>query len=188
MFEQLLAERGLDLKDQQQFEAALAEVDRVHDRIAGEFGIGAENTIVDQTTDTERSQTQEQAKEQAEHDRAREAAEAEAEAMRVVTSRTQAAKADLARLAAPVNDADARRYVAAVEDRLTPDELARLRRGDVTVLEGVGTREDQLSVAREYLKADGHSPEALRQVTRELHQEREVAHRESGHDEGLDHA
>lgn len=182
------AERGLDLKDQQQFEAALAEVDRVHDRIAAEFGIGAENTIVDQAADTERGQTQEQAQEQAEHDRAREAAEAETAAARVASRSAHAAKADLARLAAPVNEADARRYVAAVEDRLTPDELARLRRGDVTVLEGVGTREDQLSVAREYLKADGHSPEALRQVTRDLHQEREVAHRESGHDEGLDHA
>ena len=177
-------ERGLDLKDQQQFEAALAEVDRVHDRIAAEFGIGVENTVIDQGTDTESHRTQAQA----DDDRAREAAEAEAEAARVDTRSTHAARADLARLAAPANEADARRYVAAVEDRLTPDELARLRRGDVTVLEGVGTREDQLSVAREYLKAEGHSPEALRQVTRELHHEREIAHRESGHDEGLDHA
>ena len=40
--------RGFDLKDQQQFEAALAEVDRVHDRIGDEFGIGPETTVAHQ--------------------------------------------------------------------------------------------------------------------------------------------
>ena len=89
---------------------------------------------------------------------------------------------------AMVDAADALRYRAAVEERLTPDEIARLRRGDVAVLEGVGSRDDQLSVAREYLKAEGHSPEALRQVTRELHEAREIAHAQRGHEEGIDHA
>ena len=56
------------------------------------------------------------------------------------------------------------------------------------VLEGVGSREEQLSVAREYLKAEGHSPEALRHVTRELHEAREIAQSQRGHDEGIDHA
>lgn len=174
-------ERGLDLKDQRQFEVALAEVDRLHDRIADEFGIGAEAADAGERTDTA-------AANQAADDHAREAAEVRNAAERVDTRSGHAAKADLARLAAPVDEAGAQRYRAAVEERLTPDEIARLRRGDVAVLEGVGSREDQLSVAREYLKAEGHSPEALRQVTRELHEARETAHAQRGHDEGIDHA
>ena len=158
-------------------------MDRVHDRIADEFGIGVEAPVAG-----ERAAPDAEARAQAHEDRAREAAEAQEASQRVDTRSSHAAKADLARLAAPVSEADARRYRAAVEDRLTPDEIVRLRRGDVAVLEGVGTREDQLSVAREYLKADGHSPEALRQVTRELHEVREMAHSQDGHDEGIDHA
>lgn len=173
-------QRGLDLKDQQQFEAALTEVDRIHDRVADDLGIGVEGTIAGESTST--------AKAQAQNDRVQEAVEAQEAAARVETRSHATAKADLARMAAPASEADAERYRAAVEERLTPAEVAKLRRGDVTVLEGVGSREDQLSVAREYLKADGHSPEALRQVTRELHQAREIAHSQRGHDDGIDHA
>lgn len=177
-------ERGLDLTDQRQFEAALAEVDRVHDRIGDEFGIGVEASVKGQEAGTGTDEIRAQAQE----DRTREAAEVQEAADRVETHKSHVAKTDLARLAAPVTEADAQRYRAAVEERLTPSEIARLRRGDVAVLEGVGSREDQLSVAREYLKADGHSPEALRQVTRELHEVREIAHSQDGHDEGVDHA
>ena len=174
-------ERGLDLKDQRQFEAALAEVDRIHDRIGGEFGIGTETPVADERAAPD-------AAEQAAEDHAREAAQAREAASWVHNRGAHASKADLTRLAAPVGEADAQRFRAAVEDRLTPDEIARLRRGDISVLEGAGNREEQLTIAREYLKAESHSPEALRQVTRELHQEREIAHSQRGHDDGIDHA
>ena len=174
-------ERGLDLKDQRQFEAALAEVDRIHDRIGGEFGIGAEAPVADERAAPD-------AADQAAEDHAREAAQAREAASWVHNRGAHASKADLTRLAAPVGEADAQRFRAAVEDRLTPDEIARLRRGDISVLEGAGNREEQLTIAREYLKAEGHSPEALRQVTRELHQEREIAHSQRSHDDGIDHA
>ncbi|MCC5959466.1 MAG: hypothetical protein JJU08_09005, partial [Rhodobacteraceae bacterium] len=95
-----------------------------------------------------------------------------------------AAKSDLARLPAPTDAARAEAYREAVEERLTPDEIARLKQGDISGLDGVGSREDQLSVAREYLKADGQSPEALKQVSAEYFAERRANQEQ---DRGIDH-
>jgi len=95
-----------------------------------------------------------------------------------------AAKSDLARLPAPTDAERAEAYRAAVEERLTPDEIARLKQGDISGLEGVGSREDQLSVAREYLKAEGNSQPALKQVTEDWFNERAA---NAAQDRGIGH-
>jgi len=95
-----------------------------------------------------------------------------------------AAKSDLARLPAPTDAECAEAYRAAVEERLTPDEIARLKQGDISGLEGVGSREDQLSVAREYLKAEGNSQPALKQVTEDWFDERAA---NAAQDRGIGH-
>jgi len=95
-----------------------------------------------------------------------------------------AAKSDLAKLPAPTDAKRAEAYREAVEERLTPDEIARLKQGDISGLEGVGAREDQLSVAREYLKAEGNSPQALRQVSDEWFDERAA---NAAQERGLEH-
>lgn len=94
------------------------------------------------------------------------------------------AKSDLARMPAPTDAERAQLYKQAVENRLTPDELVRLRGGDISSLEGAGTRYDQLGIAREYLKAYGQSPEALRQVSDQYSDERRARWE---HDRGIDH-
>ncbi|WP_071796426.1 LPD7 domain-containing protein [Natronohydrobacter thiooxidans] len=93
-------------------------------------------------------------------------------------------KSDLAKLPAPTDAKRAEAYREAVEERLTPDEIARLKQGDISGLEGVGSREDQLSVAREYLKAEGNSPQALRQVSEEWFDERAA---NAAQERGLEH-
>jgi len=95
-----------------------------------------------------------------------------------------AAKSDLAKLPAPTDAKRADAYREAVEERLTPDEIARLKQGDISGLEGVGSREDQLSVAREYLKAEGNSPQALRQVSEEWFDERAT---NAAQERGIEH-
>ena len=94
------------------------------------------------------------------------------------------AKSDLAKLPAPTDAKRADGYREAVEERLTPDEIARLKQGDISGLEGIGSREDQLSVAREYLKAEGNSPQALRQVSEEWFDERAA---NAAQERGLEH-
>jgi len=95
-----------------------------------------------------------------------------------------AAKSDLARLPAPTDAERAEDYREAVEERLTPDEIARLKQGDISGLDGVGSREDQLSVAREYLKAEGNSQPALKQVTEDWFDERAA---NAAQDRGIGH-
>ncbi|MGY6696696.1 MAG: LPD7 domain-containing protein [Roseinatronobacter sp.] len=95
-----------------------------------------------------------------------------------------AAKSDLVRMPAPTDAERARIYKQAVEERLTPEEIARLKEGDISGLDGAGTRQDQLEIAREYLKADGQSPEALKQVSAEYFAERSASRE---HDKGIDH-
>ncbi len=95
-----------------------------------------------------------------------------------------AAKSDLAKLPAPTDAKRAEAYREAVEERLTPDEIARLKQGDISGLEGVGSREDQLSIAREYLKAEGNSPQALRQVSEEWFDERAA---NAAQERGIEH-
>ena len=77
----------------------------------------------------------------------------------------RAPKSDLARMPTPADAEDAAEYKQAVEDRLTPDELARLKQGDISALAGAGAHSDQLRIAHDYLRADGQSPEALKQVS-----------------------
>ena len=77
----------------------------------------------------------------------------------------RAPKSDLARMPTPADSEDAAKYKQAVEGRLTPDELARLKQGDISALRGAGAHSDQLRIARDYLRADGQSPEALKQVS-----------------------
>ena len=195
--------RGLDMTDQRQFEAVLANVDRVHDRVAGVVGISDEvaaagEGIADHATQVKvpahRAQAHEdrasdaaEAHEQTRAERAREAAEAQEAAAQSAARTRDAAKSGLVRLAAPVGETDRRRYRAAVEGCLTRDELACLQRGDASGLDGAGTAEDQFAIAREYLKAGSHSPEALRQVTKALHEAHEIAQAERGPDDGIEH-
>ncbi len=74
----------------------------------------------------------------------------------------------------------------AVERNLSHDDLDKLRRGDASGLAGVGTREDQLEIARDYLRATKDaSQDAVDRVNQQLAAERAQVRR--GHDQGVDH-
>ena len=94
--------------------------------------------------------------------------------------------AELARYARPVGSEDERRLREAIEKTLSSDELERLKKGDVDVLRGVGDRDDQLTMARDYLRA-ANDPEArhgLERVSEQLSEERERQRQERGHEGG----
>ncbi|MDQ1902520.1 relaxase/mobilization nuclease domain-containing protein [Paracoccus sp. WLY502] len=94
--------------------------------------------------------------------------------------------AELARYARPVGSEDERRLREAIEKTLSSDELERLKKGDVDVLRGVGDRDDQLTMARDYLRA-ANDPEArhgLERISEQLSEERERQRQERGHEGG----
>lgn len=93
---------------------------------------------------------------------------------------------ELKRFANPVGADDEKRLREAIERTLTPNELERLKRGEADVLEGVGNRQDQLTMARDYLRTSNEpsSKQALDRVNEELSAEREYHRRQRGHDGG----
>ncbi|MDO5643857.1 MAG: hypothetical protein Q4G26_15905, partial [Paracoccus sp. (in: a-proteobacteria)] len=174
--------QGLDLSSDEQFERALREVDRVHDKIAADYGI---DTAIAQR-ERAAEQTAVAAGRQADRDRATEQAEAQGRGS-VPTAERRASKQDLANMHEPVGEEDERKFKAAVEERLTPEELAKLKRGDVSVLDGVGDRETQLTIAKNYLKAEGNSREAYRAVSDELINTRAAARQKARQERGVEH-
>lgn len=93
---------------------------------------------------------------------------------------------ELARYARPVGAEEERRLREAIERTLSRDELDRLKHGDVDVLRGIGDRDDQLTMARDYLRTS-NDPEArhgLERVSEELSEERERQRQERGHEGG----
>lgn len=93
---------------------------------------------------------------------------------------------ELARYARPVGSEDERRLREAIEKTLSRDELERLKKGDVDVLRGVGDRDDQLTMARDYLRAvnDPEARHGLERVSEQLSEERERQRQERGHEGG----
>ena len=67
--------------------------------------------------------------------------------------------------AGPPDDRCPGRDAAAIERLLTREELAALKNGDAEVLRGVGDREDQLTLARDYLRAS-NDPTAQQGIDR----------------------
>lgn len=94
--------------------------------------------------------------------------------------------AELSRYARPVGAEDERRLREAIERTLTSDELDRLKRGDVEVLRGIGDRDDQLTMARDYLRMsnDLAARHGLERVSEQLSDERERQRQERGHEGG----
>ena len=102
------------------------------------------------------------------------------------TGMADQARAELRAHAHPVGAEDERRLKEAVERNLSHDDLDKLRRGDARGLAGVGTREDQLEIARDYLRATKDaSQDAVDRVNQQLAAERAQVRR--GHDQGVDH-
>ena len=93
---------------------------------------------------------------------------------------------ELARYARPVGSEDERRLREAIEKTLSRDELERLKKGDVDVLRGVGDRDDQLTMARDYLRAvnDPEARHGHERVSEQLSEERERQRQERGHEGG----
>lgn len=98
----------------------------------------------------------------------------------------QPVHSELARYARPVGSEDERRLREAIEKTLSRDELERLKKGDVDVLRGVGDRDDQLTMARDYLRAvnDPEARHGLERVSEQLSEERERQRQERGHEGG----
>lgn len=99
---------------------------------------------------------------------------------------TEAARHELRQYANPVGADDERRLREAVERALTRDGIERLKRGDVDGLNGVGSREEQLAMARDYLRStnDPTAQQGLDRVNEQLAAEREQQRRERGHEGG----
>ncbi|MFC3170262.1 relaxase/mobilization nuclease domain-containing protein [Paracoccus fontiphilus] len=99
---------------------------------------------------------------------------------------TGADYAELARHARPVGAEDERRLREAIERTLSGDELERLKRGDADVLRGIGDRDDQLTMARDYLRTsdDPAARHGLERVSEQLGHERERQRQERGHEGG----
>lgn len=99
---------------------------------------------------------------------------------------TEAERHELRQHANPVGADDERRLREAIERTLTSSELERLKRGDVDALRGVGTRDEQLTLARDYLRStnDPTAQQGLDRVNEQLSAERQHARRERGHEGG----
>ena len=69
---------------------------------------------------------------------------------------------------------------------MTREELAALKNGDASVLRGVGDRQDQLTIARDYLRAtnDPGAQQGIERVNDALTAERDRVRQERGHEGG----
>jgi type IV secretion system T-DNA border endonuclease VirD2 len=181
--------RGLDLRDDAQLQQAIAVVDTAYDRVAADYGV---DDAIHQRASAQRGpalETSERGHETAEQiERVREADAQERAPVTSIGSRdgVGADHAELARYANPVGAEDERRLREAVERSLSREELAALKAGDADVLRGVGDREDQLTLARDYLRAsnDPAARQGIDRVSGELAAERDRLRQERGHEGG----
>ncbi|QDA36023.1 hypothetical protein E4191_17955 (plasmid) [Paracoccus liaowanqingii] len=181
--------RGLDLHDNAQLQQAIAVVDTAYDRVAADYGV---DDAIHQRASAQRGaalETSEQGHETTDQiERAREADAQDRAPVTSIGSRDGVGPdhADLARYANPVGAEDERRLREAVERSLSREELAALKNGDAAVLRGIGDREDQLTLARDYLRAsnDPTALEGIDRVNDELTAERDRVRQERGHEGG----
>ncbi|WP_408594984.1 relaxase/mobilization nuclease domain-containing protein (plasmid) [Paracoccus marcusii] len=181
--------RGLDLRDAAQLDMAIAVVDHAYDRVAADYGVddaihqraAAQHGLAIETSERGHDTT-------AQIERARVADAQERAPVASIGSRDAmiADHSELARRASPVGAEDERKLREAVEKALTRDELTALKNGDASVLRGVGDRQDQLTLARDYLRAsdDLAARQGLSRVNDELSEERVRVLQERGHQGG----
>ncbi len=181
--------RGLDLRDDAQLQQAIAVVDTAYDRVAADYGVDDaiyQRAAAQRGAAIETSEPGHDAAAQIE--RIREADAQERAPVTSIGSRDGAGTdhAELARYANPVGAEDERKLREAIERSLTREELAALKNGDAAVLRGVGDREDQLTLARDYLRAssDPTAQQGIERVSDELTAERERVRQERGHEGG----
>ncbi|WP_084693832.1 relaxase/mobilization nuclease domain-containing protein [Paracoccus sp. 228] len=181
--------RGLDLRDEAQLEQAIAVVDTAYDRVAADYGVddaiyqraAAQRGAVIETSEPGHDAA-------AQIERVREADAQERAPVTSIGSRDGAGTdhTELARYANPVGAEDERKLREAIERLLTREELAALKNGDAAVLRGVGDREDQLTLARDYLRAsnDPTAQQGIDRVSDALTAERDRVRQERGHEGG----
>ena len=181
--------RGLNLRDAAQLDMAIAVVDHAYDRVAADYGVddaihqraAAQHGLAIETSERGHDTT-------AQIERARVADAQERAPVASIGSRDAmiADHSELARRASPVGAEDERKLREAVEKALTRDELTALKNGDASVLRGVGDRQDQLTLARDYLRAsdDLAARQGLSRVNDELSEERVRVLQERGHQGG----
>lgn len=181
--------RGLDLRDEAQLEQAIAVVDAAYDRVAADYGV---DDAIHQRAAAQRGAAIETSKPghdaAAQIERVREADAQERAPVTSIGSRDGAGTdhTELARYANPVGADDERKLREAIERLLTREELAALKSGDAEVLRGVGDREDQLTLARDYLRAsnDPTAQQGIERVSDALTAERDRVRQERGHEGG----
>lgn len=181
--------RGLDLRDEAQLEQAIAVVDAAYDRVAADYGV---DDAIHQRAAAQRGaaiETSEPGHDAAAQiERVREADAQERAPVTSIGSRDGAGTdhTELARYANPVGAEDERKLREAIERLLTREELAALKNGDAEVLRGVGDREDQLTLARDYLRAsnDPTAQQGIERVSDALTAERDRVRQERGHEGG----
>ncbi|WP_347920174.1 relaxase/mobilization nuclease domain-containing protein [Paracoccus marcusii] len=181
--------RGLDLRDEAQLEQAIAVVDAAYDRVAADYGV---DDAIHQRAAAQRGaaiETSEPGHDAAAQiERVREADAQERAPVTSIGSRDGAGTdhTELARYANPVGAEDERKLREAIERLLTREELAALKSGDAEVLRGVGDREDQLTLARDYLRAsnDPTAQQGIDRVSDALTAERDRVRQERGHEGG----
>ncbi|WP_347920266.1 relaxase/mobilization nuclease domain-containing protein [Paracoccus marcusii] len=179
--------RGLDLRDEAQLEQAIAVVDAAYDRVAADYGV---DDAIHQRAAAQRGaaiETSEPGHDAAAQiERVREADAQERAPVTSIGSRDGAGTdhTELARYANPVGAEDERKLREAIERLLTREELAALKSGDAEVLRGVGDREDQLTLARDYLRAsnDPTAQQGIDRVSDALTAERDRVRQERGHE------
>lgn len=181
--------RGLNLRDAAQLDMAIAVVDHAYDRVAADYGVddaihqraAAQHGLAIETSERGHDTT-------AQIERARVADAQERAPVASIGSRDAmiADHSELARRASPVGAEDERKLREAVEKALTRDELTALKNGDASVLRGVGDRQDQLTMARDYLRAsnDPTAQHGIDRVSDELTAERDRVRQERGHEGG----
>ena len=181
--------RGLDLRDEAQLEQAIAVVDAAYDRVAADYGVDDaiyQRAAAQRGAAIETSEPGHDAAAQIE--RVREADAQERTPVTSIGSRDGAGTdhTELARYANPVGAEDERKLREAIERSLTREELAALKSGDAEVLRGVGDREDQLTLARDYLRAsnDPTAQQGIERVNDALTAERDHVRQERGHEGG----
>lgn len=181
--------RGLDLQDVAQLQQAIAVVDTAYDRVAADYGVDDaiyQRAAAQHGAAIETSEPSYDAAAQIE--RVREADAQERAPVASIGSRDGVGSdhGDLARYANPVGAEDERKLREAIERSLTREELAALKNGDAEVLRGVGDRQDQLTLARDYLRAsnDPTAQQGIDRVTDELTAERDRVRQERGHEGG----
>ncbi|MBM3603280.1 MAG: hypothetical protein FJX25_00660 [Alphaproteobacteria bacterium] len=181
--------RGLDLRNEAQLQQAIEVVDAAYDRVAADYGV---DDAIYQRAAAQRGAAIETS--EPGHDTA-----AQIERIREVDAQERAPvtsigsgdgegrdHSDLTRYANPVGAEDERRLREAIERALTREELAALKNGDAEVLRGVGDRQDQLTLARDYLRVsdDPTAQHGIDRVSDELTAERDRVRQERGHEGG----